>query len=161
MTINFKILNKDSTSRTAVLKTAHGNINTPTFMPVGTYGAIKGVKPEEIKKIGFDIILSNTYHLMERPGHELINKLEKQVKEGKEFPVEQLQEVMIISKNYFSIKSTFNSNFVVKNSKNNAQMHRTRFDDTTNSDDLSARERATCGRSRKKTAKPVFTPSLF
>jgi len=75
MTISFKILNKDSTSRTAVLKTAHGNINTPTFMPVGTYGAVKGIKPEEIKEMGFDIILSNTYHLMERPGHELINKL--------------------------------------------------------------------------------------
>tara|TARA_B100000686_G_scaffold355298_1_gene472208 strand:- start:112 stop:1230 length:1119 start_codon:yes stop_codon:yes gene_type:complete len=75
MTISFNIINKESKSRTADIKTAHGLIKTPTFMPVGTYGAIKGVRPEEIKLLGADIILSNTYHLMERPGREVIKKV--------------------------------------------------------------------------------------
>jgi len=75
MTISFNIINKDSNSRTADLKTAHGLIKTPTFMPVGTYGAIKGIKPEDIKALGADIILSNTYHLMERPGKKVIKNI--------------------------------------------------------------------------------------
>ena len=50
-------------------------MQTPIFMPVGTYGAVKGVTPEELRQTGSSIILGNTFHLMLRPGTEVINKL--------------------------------------------------------------------------------------
>jgi queuine tRNA-ribosyltransferase len=56
------------------LHTPHGVIDTPVFMPVGTQGTVKTITPEEIKEIGAGIILSNTYHLFLRPGHELIRE---------------------------------------------------------------------------------------
>ena len=74
MTLSFKILNENLNARKGILNTFHGDINTPAFMPVGTYGAVKGVKPHELSELGADIILSNTYHLMERPGKEVIKK---------------------------------------------------------------------------------------
>ena len=74
MTLSFKILNENLFARKGILNTFHGDINTPAFMPVGTYGAVKGVKPHELSELGADIILSNTYHLMERPGKEVIKK---------------------------------------------------------------------------------------
>lgn len=55
-------------------KTKHGIINFPAFMPVATKGAIKNIAPDELKKIGAEIILSNAYHLMQRPGIDLIKK---------------------------------------------------------------------------------------
>jgi queuine tRNA-ribosyltransferase len=59
-----------------VLHTAHGSIETPVFMPVGTYGAVKGLTPEMLaSELGAGIILANTYHLYLRPGHELIRRL--------------------------------------------------------------------------------------
>ena len=75
MSLSFKILNKNLNARKGILKTFHGDINTPAFMPVGTYGAVKGIKPQEIRELGAEIILSNTYHLMERPGKEVIKNL--------------------------------------------------------------------------------------
>ena len=74
---DFKILHQDSDSaaRQGVLKTAHGAIETPVFMPIGTAGAVKGITPEQLKETGADIILANTYHLMLRPGIETIEKL--------------------------------------------------------------------------------------
>ncbi len=51
-----------------------GNIQTPAFMPVGTYGTVKSMKPEEIEGLGAEIILGNTFHLMLRPGTEIIKK---------------------------------------------------------------------------------------
>jgi len=50
-------------------------VQTPVFMPVGTYGAVKGINPKDLNKLGSQIILSNTYHLMERPGKDIIRKL--------------------------------------------------------------------------------------
>ncbi|MFH1661833.1 MAG: tRNA guanosine(34) transglycosylase Tgt [Candidatus Falkowbacteria bacterium] len=72
----FKLLKKSnrSNARLGVLKTAHGNIKTPFFMPVATQGAIKHVSVSEIKKLKAQILLSNTYHLMLRPGEKLIKK---------------------------------------------------------------------------------------
>jgi queuine tRNA-ribosyltransferase len=74
---NFQILHQDSLSsaRAGLLKTAHGQVETPAFMPVGTAGAVKGVTPEQLKQTGASIILANTYHLMLRPGVETIEKL--------------------------------------------------------------------------------------
>ena len=74
---NFKLINKDnhSSARRAVLDTAHGKIQTPVFMPVGTAGAVKGITPEQLKKTGATIILANTYHMLLRPGVETVEKL--------------------------------------------------------------------------------------
>ena len=64
-----------SSARLGVLKTAHGQIQTPVFMPVGTAGAVKGITPEQLKQVGAEIILGNTYHLMLRPGVETVEKI--------------------------------------------------------------------------------------
>jgi len=74
---NFEILNRDSGSaaRRAVLTTAHGKVETPAFIPVGTAGAVKGITPQQLKETGSVLILANTYHLLLRPGVETIEKL--------------------------------------------------------------------------------------
>lgn len=73
--MDFKITSKDtnSSARTGILKTEHGEIQTPIFMPIGTHGAVKTVTPAELKSVKTQIILGNTYHLYLRPGIELIN----------------------------------------------------------------------------------------
>ena len=58
-----------------MLSTAHGSIETPVFMPVGTAGAVKGITPEQLKETGAQIVLANTYHMMLRPGVETVEKL--------------------------------------------------------------------------------------
>ena len=70
----FKILNKDKFARSGVIRTHRGNIHTPAFMPVGTQATVKACTIDDIKKTGSEIILSNTYHLMIRPGVERIEK---------------------------------------------------------------------------------------
>ncbi len=62
-------------ARTGTLRTRHGDIDTPAFMPVGSQGTVKGVLPEEIRDCGFQMILANAYHLFLRPGHERIEAL--------------------------------------------------------------------------------------
>ena len=69
---SFNVLQKDTNSRLGVIKTQRGDINTPVFMPVGTQATVKGVFIDDIIKTGSEIILSNTYHLMLRPGLERI-----------------------------------------------------------------------------------------
>ena len=64
----------DSLARTGEIKTPHGKIKTPVFMPVGTYGAVRSVMPDELVELGAEIILGNTYHLHLRPGEGLIAK---------------------------------------------------------------------------------------
>lgn len=61
--------------RLGLLSTSHGEIETPIFMPVGTCATVKGMTPEELSELGSQIILGNTYHLMLKPGHELIREL--------------------------------------------------------------------------------------
>jgi len=63
---------KQSGARLGRLHTPHGVIDTPTFMPVGTQASVKGMSPDELRAMGAGVILSNTYHLYLRPGHELI-----------------------------------------------------------------------------------------
>ncbi len=72
----FDILKKDSTSaaRNGVIHTAHGDVRTPQFLPIGTRGTVKAVTSEELKFWGAEIILANTYHLWQRPGDALIYK---------------------------------------------------------------------------------------
>ena len=73
--MNFSITTQDkkTSARTGVIKTEHGDIQTPVFMPVGTIGAVKTFSPHELEGLGADIILGNTYHLYLRPGTEIIN----------------------------------------------------------------------------------------
>ena len=61
-------------ARAGRLHTPHGSFDTPMFMPVGTQGTVKTLSPEELQELGAEVILSNTYHLFLRPGHELVKK---------------------------------------------------------------------------------------
>ena len=68
----FTLTHTDGAARRGVLQTAHGPVETPVFMPVGTQGAVKALTAQHLEDIGASIILGNTYHLMLRPGDELI-----------------------------------------------------------------------------------------
>lgn len=70
--MNFQLHCSDQQARRGTLTLAHGVVETPAFMPVGTYGAVKGLSPEDLQALGADIILSNTFHLWLRPGLEVI-----------------------------------------------------------------------------------------
>ena len=72
----FRITAKDSktSARTGVLKLAHGEVQTPCYMPVGTQASVKALSPEDVLACGSEILLANTYHLMLRPGAALIEK---------------------------------------------------------------------------------------
>ncbi|NLX62572.1 MAG: tRNA guanosine(34) transglycosylase Tgt [Tissierellia bacterium] len=76
MAIEFRVLKEstDCSARIGELKTPHGVIETPVFMPVGTKATVKTMTPEEVRDLGAQIILSNTYHLYLRPGHKLIEE---------------------------------------------------------------------------------------
>ncbi len=68
----FEILARSGAARLGRLTTAHGVIETPAFMPVGTYGTVKAMTPEELEGLGAQIVLGNTFHLMLRPGPDII-----------------------------------------------------------------------------------------
>ncbi len=74
MSLQFEIKNHDKRARRGELTTAHGVIQTPIFMPVGTKGTVKGMLPQMLVDIGFEIILGNTYHLMLTPGAAIVEK---------------------------------------------------------------------------------------
>jgi queuine tRNA-ribosyltransferase len=68
----YTLIKEDGSARRGEVLTPHGSFQTPTFMPVGTYGAVKSVTPEHLSQLGAEIVLSNTYHLMQRPGVDII-----------------------------------------------------------------------------------------
>ena len=72
----FKLIHTDSRTQARVgqLRTAHGVVNTPIFMPVGTRGTVKTCTPHDLVEIGTEIILGNTYHLYLRPGHRIVQQ---------------------------------------------------------------------------------------
>ncbi|MBI2802552.1 MAG: tRNA guanosine(34) transglycosylase Tgt [Gammaproteobacteria bacterium] len=70
--MQFKLLATEGAARAGVLSLPRGDIETPVFMPVGTYGTVKAMTPEELVELGAQIVLGNTYHLMLRPGPEII-----------------------------------------------------------------------------------------
>lgn len=72
--MSFDIIASEGYARLGKLKLAHGEVETPVFMPVGTYGAVKTQSPEELKSLGTQILLGNTYHLYLRPGLEILNQ---------------------------------------------------------------------------------------
>jgi queuine tRNA-ribosyltransferase len=75
--MNFTLLKKDLTTaaRTGRISSAHGGVDTPVFMPVGTQGTVKSLLPEMLREAGVEIILGNTYHLYLRPGPEVIRDM--------------------------------------------------------------------------------------
>ena len=72
---SFTLLKKYNKARTGIVNTAHGKIQTPAFMPVGTVATVKAMMPESVLATGAEIILGNTYHLMLRPSAERIFEL--------------------------------------------------------------------------------------
>lgn len=72
--MKFELLNTDQQARRGQLNFARGQVDTPAFMPVGTYGTVKAMTPEELEGIGAQIILGNTFHLMLRPGTDIIQQ---------------------------------------------------------------------------------------
>jgi queuine tRNA-ribosyltransferase len=69
---SFRITARDGDARVGRLETRHGGVDTPAFMPVATYGAVRGVSPDELRAAGAQILLANTYHLHERPGEAVV-----------------------------------------------------------------------------------------
>jgi len=67
-------VDRESGARAGVLDTPHGTVETPAFMPVGTHGTVRGLTPEEVREAGAQIVLANTFHLMLRPGVDLIGR---------------------------------------------------------------------------------------
>ena len=68
----FRVTHVDGRARRGELVTAHGVVHTPAFMPVGTSGAVKALTPRDLRDVGAQVVLANTYHLYLRPGDELI-----------------------------------------------------------------------------------------
>ena len=73
--MSYRVLATDGAARAGVLETAHGQIRTPAFMPVGTKATVKTLHPDEVRALGADVILGNTYHLHFRPGERIIEEL--------------------------------------------------------------------------------------
>src|SRR5436190_6278107 len=69
---SFRVTHRDGCARRGVLATAHGDVETPAFMPVGTQGAVKGLTHRDLESVGAALLLSNTYHLYLRPGDDRI-----------------------------------------------------------------------------------------
>src|SRR5437899_3137616 len=72
---SFEVLQTEGRARLGRLHTAHGTVETPVFMPVGTQATVKGLTPAQLRDAGAEIVLGNTYHLALRPGDELIAEL--------------------------------------------------------------------------------------
>ncbi len=75
MTDAFNVTAREGAARAGVIHTAHGEVRTPAFLPVGTKATVKAVDPDELHALGVEIVLANTYHLHFRPGEELIAHL--------------------------------------------------------------------------------------
>ncbi|CAG7594384.1 MAG: tRNA guanosine(34) transglycosylase Tgt [Candidatus Midichloria sp.] len=75
MAVKFTLIKEVGRARVGFIETAHGIINTPAFMPVGTLATVKAMTPDAISSTGAEVVLSNTYHLMLRPGEERVERL--------------------------------------------------------------------------------------
>ncbi len=73
--MNFNLLKTDGSARLGKITTQRGIINTPAFMPVGTNATVKSMSPDDMKELNTEILLSNTYHLYLRPGHDIIKEV--------------------------------------------------------------------------------------
>ena len=75
MSLSFEVLKTEGKARRGRMTLNHGVVQTPIFMPVGTYGTVKAMAPNELEEMGSQIILGNTFHLWIRPGLEVFEKL--------------------------------------------------------------------------------------
>ena len=75
MSFSFRVEARDARARAGRFSTPHGEVATPAFMPVGTRGSVKGVRPDELRALGTQMVLANTYHLSLRPGAERVREL--------------------------------------------------------------------------------------
>src|SRR5262249_53388656 len=73
--MNFAITHEDGAPGRGRLSLPHGVVDTPQFMPVGTAGSVKAIAPDDLQRVGAQIVLGNTYHLMLRPGPELVREM--------------------------------------------------------------------------------------
>jgi queuine tRNA-ribosyltransferase len=73
--LRYELLARDGAARRGRVHTLHGSFETPAFMPVGTYGTVKALTPEQLRALGAEIVLANTFHLMLRPGDEIVRDL--------------------------------------------------------------------------------------
>jgi queuine tRNA-ribosyltransferase len=73
--LSFTVTHTDGGARRGVLELPHGRVDTPQFMPVGTAGSVKALAPDDLERIGAQIVLGNTYHLLLRPGPELVAEM--------------------------------------------------------------------------------------
>src|SRR3954447_16491478 len=73
--MTFEVTATDGAARVGILHTAHGDVPTPAFMPVGTKATVKSLHPDEVRAAGANILLGNTYHLHFRPGEDVIDEL--------------------------------------------------------------------------------------
>ena len=71
----FEVTATEGEARSGVLRTQHGELRTPAFMPVGTKATVKMLDPDEVRDLGAEIVLCNTYHLSFRPGADLVAEL--------------------------------------------------------------------------------------
>src|SRR5690242_21715978 len=71
----FELVKTDGAARLGRMLTAHGPVDTPAFMPVATQGSVKSLAPSDLLAAGAQIVLANTYHLLLRPGHELVREM--------------------------------------------------------------------------------------
>ena len=74
MAMRFELSHRDGAARRGTLSFARGSVQTPAFMPVGTYGSVKAMTPEELRELGTEMILGNTFHLSLRPGIEVVRR---------------------------------------------------------------------------------------
>ncbi len=72
--MKFSVTTQDGNARSSIMSLANGEVKTPIFMPVGTYGAVKGIKTSVLKELNTQIILGNTFHLWLRPGLDVIDR---------------------------------------------------------------------------------------
>ncbi|MGB3681670.1 MAG: tRNA guanosine(34) transglycosylase Tgt, partial [Rubrobacteraceae bacterium] len=72
--VRIEVAARDGEARAGTLHTPHGEVETPTFMPVGTKGTVKGLTPGDLKTMGAGVVLGNTYHLYLRPGSDLVRE---------------------------------------------------------------------------------------
>jgi len=73
--MRFELLARDGSARAGRVTTAHGSFHTPAFMPVGTYGTVKAMTPTQLTELGAQIVLANTFHLLMRPGDQVVRNL--------------------------------------------------------------------------------------
>ena len=73
--VRFTLLGRDGAARRGLIATPHGDVETPAFMPVATQGSVKSLGPDDLRAAGAQIVLANTYHLLLRPGHELVRDM--------------------------------------------------------------------------------------